>query len=135
MNTKTFWNYGFCIHLGFVSLIGTSAYLGILPTAFEGLPRFDLFGHLVLVGLLAFFLDGVLNFRPLLPGRFEYIRLAPVIILGLAAIEEIFQSFSPRRTASFDDFIADTIGILFCSWLAKYLAGRYGKNIFTTEQQ
>ncbi len=124
MMTKTFWNYGFCIHLSIVSLIGISAYLGILPPAYKGLPRYDLLGHLNLVGLLAFFLDGVLRFRPLIPGKFLFIRLAPVIMLCIAAVEEIAQSFSPRRTASVEDFIADAIGIILCSWLAKYLAAR-----------
>lgn len=124
IKNKAFWSYGFCIHLGLVLLIAVSAYLGILPTEYKGLPRYDLVGHAVLIGLLAFFLDGMLNFRLLFFGRFLEIRLAPVLILSLAALEEIAQVFSPHRTASLSDFFADAVGIVLCSWLAKYLAQR-----------
>ncbi len=124
MLTKTFWNYGFYCHLCVVSLIAISAYLGLLPTAYKGLPRYDLLGHFILVGLLAFFLDGVLRFRPLIPGKLMFIRVAPVIILGIAALEELAQSLSSRRTSSLEDFLADAIGIILCSWLAKYLVER-----------
>jgi hypothetical protein len=125
MLTKTFWNYGFCIHLCLVLLIAISAYLGILPTTYKAIPHFDLVGHAVLIGLLAFFLDGVLCFRPLFPGKFSFIRIAPVIILTIAAVEEVAQSLSSHRTASLGDFIADTVGIVLCSRLARYLANRY----------
>ncbi len=81
MLTKAFWSYGFCIHLCLVLLIAISAYLGILPITYKRIPHFDLVGHAVLVGLLAFFLDGILRFRPLFPGKFSFIRIAPVIIL------------------------------------------------------
>ena len=127
MLTKTFWNYGFGIHLSLVLLIAISAYLGILPTTYKGIPHFDLVGHAVLIGLLAFFFDGILQFRPLFPGKFSFIRIAPVIILCVAAVEEIAQSLSSHRTASVGDFIADAIGIVLCSWLAKYLDIRLGR--------
>ena len=129
MLTQKFWNYGFRIHLGIVLLISISAYLGILPTTPKGILRYDLLGHLVLIGVLAFFLDGVLHFRPFIPGRFQYIRLAPVIILALAAVEEFAQRFSLRRTSSLADLFADAIGIVLFSWLAKYVARRYGPEV------
>lgn len=123
---KTFWNYGLGLHLTVVSIISLLAYLNILPTTYEFIPRVDLFGHLVLVGLLAFFLDGVLGFRPLFSGKFAFLRLAPVLVIALAALEELAQSFSPYRTPSVSDFLADVAGIILCSWLAKYLVERYG---------
>lgn len=122
---KVFWTWGFWIHCGIVLLIALSAYFGVLPISYKGIPRCDLVGHTLLIGLLAFFLDGVLQFRPLIPNRFTYIRRAPVIILGIAAVEEFGQSFSPFRSASWDDLFADTVGIVFFSWLAKYLAEKY----------
>ena len=124
MFTKTFWNYGLCLHLGFVSFIATSAYLGILPTTYKMFPHIDLLGHFVLIGLLAFFLDGVLNFRLLIPGKLSFLRAAPVFVLGIVAFEEYAQSFSPLRTASFVDFLADALGIFFFSAFAKYLTER-----------
>ena len=123
---KTFWNYGLGVHLGVVTTISLSAYAGILPTTYKIIPHADLFGHLVLVGLLAFFLDGTFRFRALFSGRLAFLRLAPALMIVIAALEELTQSFSPRRTASLSDFLADVLGIVLGSWLAKYLVERYG---------
>lgn len=124
---KTFWNYGLSIHLSVVTTISLSAYWGILPTTYKVIPHADLWGHLVFVGLLTFFLDGALRFRPLFPGKLAFLRLAPALMIAIAAIEELVQSFSPRRTASISDFLADVLGIVLGSWLAKYLVERYGE--------
>lgn len=124
---KTFWNYGLGVHLGVVTTISLSAYWGILPTTCKVIPHADLWGHLVLVGLLAFFLDGAFRFRPLFSGKLTFLRLAPALMIAIAALEELAQSFSPRRTASISDFLADVFGILLGSWLAKYLVERYGE--------
>lgn len=125
MLTKTFWTYGFGIHLGLVLMIAISAYLGILPTTYGKIPHVDLLGHAVLIGFLAFFLDGILDFRPLFSGKFSSIRLAPILIMGIAAVEEVAQVLSPRRSASLGDFIADVVGIVLCSWLARHLTERF----------
>jgi hypothetical protein len=125
--TKTFWIAGFCIHLGLVLLIAVSAYLGILPTQYKVIPQSDFFGHAILIGFLAFFLDGMWNFRPLLPGKMLWLRVGPALILWIAAIEEIAQMLSPYRTASLKDFVADVLGIFFCSWLAKTVEGKYAR--------
>jgi hypothetical protein len=122
--TKTLWISGFCLHLGLVLLIAISAYLGILPTHYKVIPQSDFFGHVILIGFLAFFLDGSLDFRPLIPGRIDWLRLGPVLILTIAAIEEIAQMLSPNRTASLKDFVGDMLGIILCSWLAKVIGTR-----------
>lgn len=118
-----FWKYGFFIHLSIVTIIVVSAYLGIIPSVFTVIPFSDLIGHALLIGLLAFYLDGLLNFRPLIPGKFTFLRLAPILILLISAIEELAQSFSSRRTSSMWDFTADITGIILLSCLAK-LIGR-----------
>jgi len=124
MPTKKFWMYGFCLHLGLVLVIALSAYLGILPTHHKAIPFSDFWGHMILIGMLAFFLDGVFEFRPLLPGKADWLRLGPIIILTIAAAEEVAQALSPNRTASLRDFVADVLGIFICSWLAKRLEAR-----------
>ena len=125
---KTFWNYGLGVHLSVVTTISLLAYLNILPTTYKFIPHADLAGHLVLVGLLAFFLDGVLGFHPLFSGRLAFLRVAPVLVIALSGLEELAQSFSPYRTVSVSDFLADVLGIVLCSWLAKYLVERYGSS-------
>ena len=92
-----FWRYGLGIHLGLVIVIGASAYLGILPTTYAAIPHFDLFAHAVLIGLLAFFLDGALEFRRVLTGM-PFLGIAPLIVLLLAAIEELVHNFVKSYT-------------------------------------
>ncbi len=124
MLTKKIWISGFCLHLGLVLTIAASAYLGILPTQYKVIPQSDVWGHMILIGMLAFFLDGVCDFRPLFPGRVFWLRRGPAIILTIAALEEMAQTLSPYRTASLKDFAADVVGIVLCSWLAKWLDTR-----------
>jgi len=109
------------MHLCLDVTIATLAYLGVLPTTLRGLPHADVLGHMVLIGLLAFFLDGALDFRPLFKG-WSAPRLAPVAVLAVAGVEEIAQSLSPRRTASLIDYAGDVVGVCFFSWLSKRVA-------------
>lgn len=114
----TFWKIGLTLHASFVVLVAVLAYLGILPTTYKIIPYADVIGHAVLIGLLAFFLDGMLKFRPLFSNMLTALRIAPLIILLIAGVEEIAQRFSPRRTSSVIDFAADAAGVLCASWLA-----------------
>ena len=119
-----FWKIGFTLHACCVVLIAALAYLGILPTTYKVIPHADVIGHAVLIGLLAFFLDGMLRFRPVFPDKLRTLRIAPVAVLLVAGLEEIAQRFSPRRTSSIIDFAADVVGVLFASWLAYHLEQR-----------
>ncbi len=119
MLTRKFWLIGLGLNIGVVVLVSLAAYLGWLETFFQVLPPgCDLIGHFVLIGLLGFFLDGALNLRPLLPGKWLWLRLAPVMMLVIGASEESAQAFSPIRTACVSDFLANALGILCGSWLA-----------------
>jgi VanZ family protein len=113
-----FWRAAFVVQLVAVVAIATGAYLGRLPTFYQRIPHADLVAHAVLFGLLAGFLDGALGHRPLLRGRLPWLRLAPVVVLAVAAVEEIAQRLSPRRTSSFSDYAADLVGVVLFVWLA-----------------
>ena len=102
-------------------LIGTGAYLGILPNTLPNLPHIDLLIHALLIGLVGGLLDGALGFRRLVPSL-AFPRLGPLLVLLVAGIEEYAQRFSPRRTSTWSDFIADVVGVLFFSWLARRVA-------------
>lgn len=119
-----FWKIGLTFHACCVVCIAVSAYVGILPTTYRVIPHADVIGHAVLIGLLAFFLDGMLKFRPLFPDRLTALRVAPLVILLIAGLEEVAQRFSPRRTSSLIDFAADAVGVLLASWLAYQLEQR-----------
>ncbi len=115
---------GFALQLALVTVVGTLAYLGALPVLFVRVQRYDELCHAVLIGALAFFLDGVLRYRPLLRSRAQWLRLAPVLVLVVAAVEELAQALSPRRSASWSDFAADLAGVVVASWLSHWLGRR-----------
>jgi hypothetical protein len=115
---RTFFRVGFAAHLLLVLLISIGAYTGLLPTSLPDFPGFDKLGHAVLIGGLAFFLDGALAHRRLLQAH-AFPRLAPVLIVAAAGIEEYLQRLSSRRSSDWGDFAADVVGVCFFAWLAR----------------
>lgn len=114
---KTFFRAGFAAQLTFVVLVSIGAYTGMLPTSLPAVPHIDKLGHAILIGPIAFFLDGALDHRPLFRGR-AFPRLAPVAVLIVAGIEEYLQRLSPRRSSDWADFLADVVGVCFFTWLS-----------------
>ena len=112
---------GFVLYLLLDVAIGLFAYQGSLWKLLPGIPHFDTAGHFVLIGGLAFFLDGALGYRPLTP-KAPWLRMAPVLVLSVAAVEEMAQALSPNRSSSLSDFVADSVGVFFFSWLSARVA-------------
>jgi hypothetical protein len=116
---KTFFRAGFALHLTLVVLVSIGAYAGLLPTSLPAVPYADKLGHALLIGGLAFFLDGALDHRRLRPAlAFPFPRLGPAIILVVSGVEEYLQRLSPRRTSDLMDYAADVVGICFFAWLS-----------------
>jgi hypothetical protein len=111
---------GFVAHLALVVLISVGAYTGRLPTSLPDIPHADKLGHAVLIGGLAFFLDGAMERRRLFEAH-AFPRLAPVLVLLVAGIEEYLQRLSPRRSSDLADFAADVVGVCFFTWLSARL--------------
>ncbi len=103
-----------------VVLIGIGAYAGVLPTALASVPNSDKIMHFILIGGVAFFLDGTLAHRALWHGRGS---LAGAAVLVVAGIDEWAQRFSPRRSSTWSDFFADVAGVIVFVWLARKLSG------------
>jgi hypothetical protein len=98
--------------------VSALAYRNALPAwtpAFEGA---DKIGHFAIFGLLAFFLDGALGYRAL-SRRATWLRLAPLGLWVVVAIEEWAQRFSPHRTSDLRDLLADTLGIALLAWASR----------------
>lgn len=122
----TFFRLGFAAHLSLVALISLGAYAGVLPNSLPDFPHADWLGHAVLIGGLAFFLDGALGHRRLTPAL-PFPRLGPAIVIAVAGIEEYLQRLSPRRSSDWGDFAADVIGVCFFAWLSRRVGeGRSG---------
>jgi hypothetical protein len=119
--TRRHFRWALAFQLALDILIGLGAYLGVLPTVLPRLPHSDLLLHAILIGLLGGLLDGALGFRRLLPNLVRP-RLGQLLVILVAGIEEYAQRFSARRTSTWSDFIADVMGVLFFSWLARRVA-------------
>ena len=122
---RRFTIFGLVVCLALDITIGTMAYMGSLWAFLPDIPHFDFAGHFVLIGGLAFFLDGVLDYRPV-TRRVPWLRLAPTAVLTVAGIEELLQALTPRRTSSVSDFVADLLGVYFLSWLSGLAAAKFG---------
>jgi len=96
--------------------ISLAAYTGRLP-ALPDVPHIDKLGHAILIGGLAFSLDGALDHRGLFKAH-AFPRLAPVLVLAVAGVEEYLQRLSPRRSSDILDFAADVAGACFFTWLS-----------------
>jgi VanZ family protein len=114
---KTLFCLGFAAQLTLVVLISIGAYTGMLPTSLPQFAYADKLGHAVLIGGLAFFLDGALEHRRLFRDH-AFPRLAPSAVLTVAGVEEYLQRLSPRRSSDLADFAADVVGVCFFTWLA-----------------
>jgi hypothetical protein len=126
---RSFFRLGFVAHLSLVVLISIGAYTGLLPTSLPDLPYFDKLGHAILIGGLAFFLDGALGHRPLWAG-ISFPRLGPTIVVVAAGLEEYLQRLSPRRSSDLGDFVADVVGVCFFSWLSRRIVEARGRAAF-----
>ncbi|MCA9621845.1 MAG: VanZ family protein [Myxococcales bacterium] len=112
--------WGLGLHLGAALTIVAAAYLGLLPIAIQRLHvHADKVLHFLIIGGVAFWLVGVWDDARLTLGSLR-LPLAVLVPLSIAGIEEMLQTFSPRRNADPLDFLADLLGLV-----AFYLVGRW----------
>jgi VanZ family protein len=93
------------------------AYRGALRLEGVGIPHLDFYAHLTMMGLLAFFADGMARSR-----RLAFVPLGPAIVLLVASTDEVLQRLSAYRSSSWSDFIADTIGVTLGALVAARIA-------------
>lgn len=98
--------------------ISISAYLRIIPVKSSIFPYYDTIGHFVLLGIATFLGHLALRKRKIYLSRLS-IPLAPILVVICCIIDELLQSLSPYRTASFSDLAADLVGIMVFYWLAE----------------
>jgi hypothetical protein len=111
---KRFWRAGFGVILGVCVAASCLAYGGLIRLEALGVPNLDFCVHLVFMGLLAFFADGLVGHRVALRG----VPLAPALVLAAAATDEVLQRFSSHRSSTWSDFVADVIGVTLAALAA-----------------
>lgn len=100
------------------------ANLGVAPWVFtlaEVIPYGDKVGHMVLMGLLAFFLNGALCCRTASVFRFRLLTGSLVAYL-LVFAEEVSQHWIASRTLDVFDMLFDVVGIYIFGRLALWNA-------------
>ena len=115
---RRFWITGFAAILSVCVLASCLAYSGALRLSALGIPHLDFFAHLVFMGLLAFFADGLFAHRAMA----RALPLGPVLVLAAAATDEVLQRFSANRSSSWSDFVADVVGVTVAAVLASRVA-------------
>ncbi|MGB0757457.1 MAG: VanZ family protein [Patescibacteria group bacterium] len=112
MDSKRYWIILLLLHLVILAAIIAGAYLGFIPTEIAYIPFYDFIGHFVLLGILSYLLHRSLNRK-----HFARVPAAPLLVTGLAIIEEFTQLMSSIRAFSFLDMFANVIGI----WTAYFI--------------
>lgn len=122
------WLVALALYFAVVVTISVLAYRGELPGWTNVFWRYDYAVHGLVIGPLAFLLDGLLACRPLIPRwkRGRFVTLGATIVLALAGAEELLQQLSPRRTTSFADFAGDFVGVAVFALLARLAVRRRG---------
>ena len=88
------------------------------------IPYGDKIGHFVLMGILSFLANMVLNARTVGIGKLRYL-LGSLIVLVLVTIEELSQLFIRGRTFDWTDLIADLAGIIIFGELARLICDKF----------
>ena len=88
------------------------------------IPYGDKIGHFVLMGILSYWVNILLQLRTIGFGRFRYL-LGSLIVLGLVTLEEFSQLFIGGRTFDKTDLVADFLGILIFGEIARLSYDRF----------
>lgn len=104
-------------------MVTLMAYLGLIPLYLLRWPFADKFLHMLLIGVLAFWLNLWLPDWRLHFGRLR-LPIAVVLPFTLAFIEEIMQSWSPLRTFDLGDLASDLVGLLLFYALSQWMVAR-----------
>jgi len=95
----------------------------------SSLPHGDKIGHFLVMGLLAFMVNRLLDNRFQMIGKRKFL-LGSLIVAAIVTAEEFCQIFIPSRTFSPFDLIADFAGIFIFGRLAVWLGRQWQIDLF-----
>ncbi|MCL1473740.1 VanZ family protein [Argonema antarcticum] len=117
-SSKKGWIFAFWFYFAVLITISISAYLKVLPVKSSTIPYYDTIGHFILLGMAAFFGHLALSKRKISVWSIS-IPLAPLLVAICCIADELLQTLSPNRSASFYDLAADWVGIAIFYLLAE----------------
>ena len=115
----TIWRWLAGAFLLFMLGVAIAADCGTIPTWIRNLYHFqggDWVGHFVLYGILAYLGIRAFSQRVLVSGH--SVPLALLVVILLAALEELSQFWFPLRTPDWRDLSFGVLGSLTATWLA-----------------
>jgi len=95
-------------------------YLHILKSLVSKIPYGDKWGHFLLMGLLAFFVNILLNCDKFKVFKLSFLK-GSVIVLVIITLEEVSQIWIDTRSFDWVDLAFDYLGIFVFGQLAWYL--------------
>lgn len=104
------WAIALLVYLMALACIAVAAYHNVLPVSLERIPHYDIAGHFILMGTAAYLTHRALGRRMVGFGGWRF-PLGPVAIALMTMVDEWLQHFSPARTMSMIDFLANVAGI------------------------
>ncbi|MBP0013369.1 MAG: VanZ family protein [Roseofilum sp. SBFL] len=107
------WIVAFWIYFGLLLFISLAAYLRWIPAR---VADYDKFGHLFLIGTAGILSHQALGERMIQLGKIS-LPLGPILVTVFSFIDETLQIFSPARSYSLIDLMANWIGIWMFYWL------------------
>ncbi len=106
------WAIALVAYLSLIIGIAVIAYQNALPThILNRIPCYDLIGHFFLMGMAAYLTHRTLQRRRIFLFSIS-LPMGPTVIGLMTVLDEMMQSFSPVRTMSWLDFLANVAGIL-----------------------
>jgi hypothetical protein len=109
---------GFFIFISFIIFLADTANHNFAFRLLGNIPYGDKIGHVVLYGIMAWFLNFGLKFKSYKILGFN-MQLGAIIVLTFAGLEELSQYWLPSRTCDFGDFVADTVGVILFSLILR----------------
>jgi polysaccharide biosynthesis protein VpsQ len=88
------------------------------------IPYGDKLGHFLLMGMLSFLVNILLNARTFGFGKWRYL-LGSLIVWIVVTIEEVSQIYVRGRTFDWTDLIADTLGIIVFGEFARLICLKF----------
>jgi VanZ family protein len=106
-----------------IALADQNEYAATLKILVEQIPYGDKWGHFILMGLLSFFINLLLNASSWQIYQFSILKGNTLVLTGVT-LEEFSQQFIATRSFDLIDLLFDFLGILAFGYLAKWYLAR-----------